>query len=125
MDREVSRMTVPRRVVLCADDFALTAGVSRGILELARRGLISATSVMSNMDGWPALAGHLMDVKDRIGVGLHLNLTTGAPLGPMPGLAPDRRFPALKHLMLAAFQRRLDAGELRDEIERQTAGFPP
>jgi predicted glycoside hydrolase/deacetylase ChbG (UPF0249 family) len=123
MDREVSRMTLPRRVVLCADDFALTEGVSRGILELARRGLISATNVMSNMEGWPALAADLKGVKDRIGVGLHLNLTTGAPLGPMPGIAPERRLPALKHLMLAAFRHRLDAGELREEIERQVTAF--
>jgi chitin disaccharide deacetylase len=123
MHSESSPSPSKRRVVLCADDYALTEGVSRGILELAGQGRITATSVMSNMAGWPALAPGLRAAGDRIAVGLHLNLTTGAPLGPMPGLAPHGRFPALGGLLLDAFRRRLRSKELREEIERQLAAF--
>ena len=38
--------------------------------------------------GWPGIAPALSGVRGRIGIGLHLNLTFGAPLGPCPSLAP-------------------------------------
>jgi len=112
-----------KKVVLCADDYALTEGVSRGILELAERGRISATSAMTNMADWPRLAPALRPFVGRIGVGLHLNLTTAAPLGPMPALAPGGSFPALEDLLQRAFTGRLRAEEVRAEIERQLDAF--
>ena len=36
----------------------------------------------------------------RIGIGLHLNLTVGAPIGPMPIVAPAGHFPALRELLV-------------------------
>ena len=41
-----------RSVILCADDFGLADGVSRGIVELAWKGRLSATGAMTNMPGW-------------------------------------------------------------------------
>lgn len=116
-------MTMSHRVVLCADDYALTEGVSRGILELARHGRISATSVMTNCAPWPDLAPDLKALEDRVGVGLHLNLTTGAPLGPLPTLAPAGRLPPLTELLWGALSSRISAGEIRSEIERQLDRF--
>jgi predicted glycoside hydrolase/deacetylase ChbG (UPF0249 family) len=116
-------MASPRNVVLCADDYGLTEGVSRGILELAETGRISATSAMSNMPAWPRLARELQPLATRIGVGLHLNLTTGSPLGAMPGLAPAGTFPRLEDLIGRAFTGRLPMGEVRGEIERQLDAF--
>jgi chitin disaccharide deacetylase len=109
--------------VLCADDFGLTEGVSRGILELARQGRISATSAMTNCEPWPDLAPALAALGDRIGVGLHLNLTTGAPLGSMPVLAPAGRLPPLTQLLRGAVLGRIPQGEVRAEIERQLDAF--
>ena len=40
-----------RNVILCADDFGLADGVSRGIVELAEMGRLSATGAMTNMPG--------------------------------------------------------------------------
>jgi predicted glycoside hydrolase/deacetylase ChbG (UPF0249 family) len=111
------------RVVLCADDYALTAGVSRGILDLAERGRISATGAMTTMPEWPRLAPALRGLADRIGVGLHLNFTTAAPLGPLPGLAPSGAFPPLGELLQRAFLGRLPAVEVRAEIDRQLDAF--
>ena len=111
------------KLVLCADDFALSRGVSRGILELAETGRISATSAMTNMPEWPRLAPALRAFADRIGIGLHLNLTIGAPLGPMPSLAPHGRFPTLEDLLQRTFTGRAPAGEVLAEIERQLDAF--
>lgn len=108
-----------RPVVLCADDYGMSEGVSRGIAELAETGRISATSVMANGQAWPAAASRLRPLAGRIGIGLHLNLTWGAPLGAMPGLAPDGALPALRELLGRAFAGRLNRREIEDEIARQ------
>jgi predicted glycoside hydrolase/deacetylase ChbG (UPF0249 family) len=116
-------MTMPHSVVLCADDFGLTDGVSRGILELAETGRLSATGAMTNMPGWRRSALALRAFSGRIGVGLHLNLTTGKPLGSMPGLAPGGGLPPLRGLLAKALSGRLPAGEVGAEIARQIDAF--
>ena len=112
-----------RQVVLCADDFALTEGVSRAILGLARVGRLSATSAMTSRPWWPRLAPALRECDGRLGVGLHLNLTLGAPLGAMPRLAPNGALPSLSTVMRIALLGRLPRGEIGKEIERQLAAF--
>jgi predicted glycoside hydrolase/deacetylase ChbG (UPF0249 family) len=112
-----------RRVVLCADDFGLTEGTSRGILDLAALGRISATSVMANMPDWPRLAPDLRKAGGWVAVGLHLNLTTGSPLGAMPGLAPGGAFPSLGRLVRSAFARGFPAAEVHGEVVRQLDAF--
>ena len=110
-------MVSKRSVVLCADDFGLADGVSRGIAELAEMGRLSATGAMTNMPGWRRAAPSLKSLRDRIAVGLHLNLTTGSPLSPMPGLAPSGMFPPLKDLLPKALKRQLPAAEITEEAE--------
>jgi chitin disaccharide deacetylase len=112
-----------RSVILCADDFGLADGVSRGIVELAEMGRLSATGAMTNMPGWRRAARSLMPLRDRIAVGLHLNFTAGSPLGPMPRLAPSGRFPDLKDLLPKALKRQLPGGEIAQEISRQIEAF--
>jgi chitin disaccharide deacetylase len=112
-----------RSVILCADDFGLADGVSRGIVELAEMGRLSATGAMTNMPGWRRAARSLMPLRDRIAVGLHLNFTAGSPLGPVPRLAPSGRFPDLKDLLPKALKRQLPGGEIAQEISRQIEAF--
>lgn len=115
-------MPPPRRVVLCADDFGISDAVSTGILALLREGRLSATSVMVNGLG---TAGPLAALRalPGIGVGLHLNLTAAAPLGPMPRLAPEGTLPPLPRLIRTALAGRLPGGEIRAEIARQLDAF--
>ncbi|EIM25525.1 ChbG/HpnK family deacetylase [Microvirga lotononidis] len=112
-----------RSVILCADDFGIADGVSRGIVELAGMGRLSATGAMTNMPGWRRAAASLTPLRDRMAVGLHLNLTTGSPLGPMLLLAPSGGFPSLKELLPKALKRRLPAAEIAAEIGRQLDAF--
>ncbi|MGF3025478.1 ChbG/HpnK family deacetylase [Methylobacterium aquaticum] len=112
-----------RPVVLCADDYGLSPGVSRGILALARRQRISATGSMTNIPAFREAAPALREMRGTVGLGLHLTLTAGPPLGPLPRLAPTGRLPPLGRLLRLALSGRLPAAEVRPEIERQLDAF--
>ena len=114
---------MPHPVILCADDYALSPGVSQGILELIGRGRLSATGCMTVSPFWPDLAPRLHPWADQVDVGLHLTLTDHPPLGPMPRLAPGGRLPPLGTLLRLALARRLDAGEIAAEVARQIGRF--
>lgn len=110
-------------VILCADDYALSAGVSEAIRELAEQERLSATSAIVTLDRWPEDARRLRAVRDRISLGLHINLTLGAPLGSIPSLAPDGRLPGLGSLLARALSRRIDRDEIAAEVTRQLVRF--
>jgi predicted glycoside hydrolase/deacetylase ChbG (UPF0249 family) len=110
-------------IILCADDYALTDGISRAIGELAAAQRLSATSVLVTSAHWPAGAPRMCAHRGHLSVGLHLNLTLGAPLGPMPRLAPDGNFPGLRGLMARALLGLLDQKEIAAEIGRQLDRF--
>lgn len=118
-------------VILCADDYAMTAGVSRGILELARARRLSATSALVTLERWADDAKPVAGVRDCIAVGLHIDLTLGTPLGPMPSLAPEARFPSLRQILMRALAGRINREEIAAEVTRQldrfeaATGFPP
>lgn len=112
-----------RPIMLCADDFALSEGVSRAITDLAHRGRLSATSCMTCSPLWPHLAAELDAVAGRCAIGLHLTLTDQPPLGRLPGLAPDGRLPGVGRLMAMAHAGRLDMSGVRDEVRRQWDAF--
>ena len=112
-----------KTVVLCADDFAMNAGISRGILELAAAGRLSATSVMTNAPAWRDVASDLRQADGRIGCGLHVNLSAGKPLGPMPGYAPSGLFPDVGRIIRSALLRTLPLAEIEGEIARQIDAF--
>jgi chitin disaccharide deacetylase len=62
-------------VVLCADEFGLTEGVSHGILDLVGMERISAVSVLSKGAAWARIGPELAGCKPGIGIGLHLDIT--------------------------------------------------
>lgn len=109
--------------MLCADDYALSPGVSRGIIEALAAGRLSATCAMTNRPSWLAAARELRAFDGRADLGLHLNLTAGAPLGAMPSFAPEGRFPSLPSVILTALRGGLPEAEIRAEIARQIDAF--
>lgn len=110
-------------VVLCADDFALSPGVSQAIITLLEGERLSATSCMTLTTGWPHLAPLLRSLTHRVDLGLHLTLTALNPLGAMPHLAPKGHLPQLSTLMRLAFTGQLDAIEIAAELRRQLGAF--
>jgi chitin disaccharide deacetylase len=113
---------VPPRV-LNADDYAMSAGVSRAIEILAQAKKISATSAFTTLPRWREDAPRIRDLRGHIAVGLHLNLTVGPPSGPFASLAPSGTFADLGYVVRASVLRRIDKGQVRDEIRRQLDAF--
>jgi predicted glycoside hydrolase/deacetylase ChbG (UPF0249 family) len=111
------------RFTLCADDFAISPAVSRGIFEALEAGRLSATSAMSNRPHWRWAARELAQFGARAEVGLHLNLTLGSPLSAMPHLAPGGELPTHRKFIQAALLRKLPEAELRREIASQLDAF--
>ena len=111
------------RFALCADDYAMTSGVSAGILEALDAGALSATSVMSTSDLWPDTAPALKAYAAKADIGLHLNLTLGAPLGPMPSFAPRGVLPGIGQILRLSHGKAMPLGEIAAEIDRQLDRF--
>ncbi len=115
------------RLIVNADDYGRTPGVSRGIREAHRRGIVSSTTAMMNMAGVEeALRRAQHDCPD-LGLGVHLVLTVGSPLRPaaqVPTLvgadAAFRRPPQLA-LALSALDASEVAAEWRAQVERFVA----
>jgi predicted glycoside hydrolase/deacetylase ChbG (UPF0249 family) len=109
----------------------MTPGISAGIEELAEVGRLSATSALVTTPHWAAHARRLLPFRSRLAIGLHLNLTLGSPLGPMPDLAPAGALPGLKALLGKALAGRVPYHEVVNEICRQLErfeselGYPP
>lgn len=117
------RRLIPGPVILTADDYGIAAGVTRGILELAEARRISATSAIVTLPRWPEDASKLAAVREKISIGLHLNLTLGKPLGAMQRLAPDGILPPVGTLAKRAVRRDIDPAEVRAEVLRQLEAF--
>ncbi len=109
--------------ILCADDFAMTDGVSRAILDLLAARRLSATGAMTNRPGWNGWARELASHAPHADMGVHLNLTCAVPLGPMPGLCPDGAFPSLSAVIRAALVSASARAEMSGEIARQLDAF--
>jgi hypothetical protein len=113
----------PVPFILIADDYALTDGVSRAIVELLNKGRLSGTSAMTNQSGWPMLAPMLHPFRGTRELGLHVTLTLGAPLGDMPYLAPHGVLPPLRRILVQSLAGGLVRAELEVEILRQIDAF--
>jgi predicted glycoside hydrolase/deacetylase ChbG (UPF0249 family) len=69
---------VRRRLIVNADDFGLTRGVSAGILAARRHGIVTSTTVLVTAD---IDTNQLAEARAAgLGIGLHVNLTLGRPL---------------------------------------------
>lgn len=116
-------MPALRGFVLCADDYAMTPGVSRGILALLEAGRITATGAMTNRPHWREAARELRPFAGRADLGLHLNLTCGQTLTEGRGFAPGRALPKLGPLLARGLAGLLPQAPLEAEIAAQIEAF--
>ena len=111
-----------RTLMLCADDFGQSPGISQGIAQLAHAGRLSATACLTNGAHWQAQSPSLRALPQAVQRGLHFNLTEGAPLSPeLERVWPV--FPPLPKLILQAHLGRLPQAAIAAEFEAQRAAF--
>jgi hopanoid biosynthesis associated protein HpnK len=110
------------RLIINADDFGLTSGVNRAIVELHHAGVLTSTTLMARA-GATHEAIRLAHATPTLGVGCHVVLVDGRPVLPpqdVPSLVEKQtgRFP----VSLTAFGARLFTGRIRPaEIEAEAA----
>lgn len=117
-------------LIINADDFGFSPGVTDGILRSHREGLLTSTTLMTNMpdrDRAIDLAGQT----PTLGVGIHLNLIQGKPLTPCKRLLNSasefkRSLPKLFLALRSSDARKQAADELRAQIQyAQNRGLSP
>ncbi|HEU4370531.1 MAG TPA: ChbG/HpnK family deacetylase [Methylomirabilota bacterium] len=107
-----------RALIVNADDFGLTRGVSAGILAAHRHGVVTSATVLVTAD---LDRRQLAAARDSgLGLGLHVNLTLGAPLTRARSLVDGSgRFVRDPRRAAAG----ADAREVRAEVEAQLERF--
>lgn len=110
-----------RRLIVNADDFGLTSGVNRAVLEAHQNGIVTSTTLMACGAKFAEAAGLVVQAP-RLSVGCHVVLIDGTPaLDPsrIPSLtaAPSRaKFrDSLKPFAFLAACRKLDPGQIEAE----------
>jgi predicted glycoside hydrolase/deacetylase ChbG (UPF0249 family) len=131
-----------RRLIVNADDFGLTAGINRAIVEAHQHGIVTSATLMANsqaFDEAAALARSLTRNAGHFSVGCHVVLLDGKPVLPPEqvssllhsGAHNGCRLRAdLSGFALASFRGKLDPEEVEAEgaaqIQRlQAAGVEP
>jgi len=114
----------PAFLIINADDYGYFASVSRGIIDGARDGLITATGIMANGPCFEERVDWLGNVAE-LDAGVHLNITYGRPLTARMKAMMHRwngDFPGKFQMTLAILRRQIGVadvlGEWRAQIER-------
>ncbi|MEO7555425.1 MAG: ChbG/HpnK family deacetylase, partial [Acidimicrobiales bacterium] len=113
-----------RLLIVNADDYGLTEGVSRAVLRAHREGVVTSTSALVLGPAFVATASWLDDVPE-LGVGAHL-----AIVGEDPPLLSAREIPSLvdkrgrlrlswRQLLPRAALGRVDAADVEREMAAQ------
>ncbi len=113
-----------RRLIVNADDFGLTAGVNRAIVEAHTNGIVTSSTLMASGQAFDD-AVRLAKTVPQLSVGCHVVLIDGEPLldaKRLPSItsASGVRFrDGLKSFAIRALAGRLDPGEIEAEASAQ------
>lgn len=114
-----------RRLIINADDFGLTSGVNRAILEAHQHGVVTSATLMAGGRAF-AEAVKLAQCAPQLNVGCHVVLADGEPLLPpeqVPTLLAGNGGPRFRsgigELASAALRGRMDAAQVEAEATAQ------
>jgi hopanoid biosynthesis associated protein HpnK len=113
-----------RRLIINADDFGLTGGVNRAIIECHQAGSVTSTTLMANSGNFKS-AVDLAHTHPSLGVGCHVMLVDGQPLLPAEKvrslLAPDEKVfrSSAAAFARAAVRKQVRAEEIAFEASAQ------
>ena len=116
-----------RRLIINADDFGMTEGVNRAIVESHRIGIVTSATLMANESATAEAIG-LASQLQSLTVGCHVVLVDGRPLSAsqqIPSLLSSRngavqRFRSgIAHLAFAALSRKIQTADVQREAGAQ------
>ena len=112
-----------KNLIVNADDLGWTDGVNRGILDAFRRGIVTSTSLLANGAAFDE-AVKAVKSAPRLGIGVHLNLSDGAPVADAETvttlLNDDGMFAGgPEHLLMKRARRGLILDEVEEEWDAQ------
>jgi predicted glycoside hydrolase/deacetylase ChbG (UPF0249 family) len=113
-----------KRLIINADDYGRSPGVSRGILQAHREGIVTSTTVMVNQ---PDVETQLAEALacPKLGIGLHLVFSAWRPTLPpeeIPSLVDSNGFFLSQH-DLWAHAEEISIAQLRAEFRTQMKRF--
>ena len=113
-----------RRLIVNADDFGLTSGVNRAILEAHHSGIVTSATLMANSTAFPQ-AVQLAQSAPQLAVGCHVVLVDGKPLSPASQVSSllengnAQLHHSLARFAILAWRNRLDACQVENEVTAQ------
>jgi len=119
-----------KRLIVNADDFGLTGGVNRAILECHERGIVTSTTLMANSDEFQDAVASAKRIDSQatdpaLGIGCHVVLADGRPVLP-PSQVPSLLVPgtglfyrSIQQLAKHALGNRFRAEEIEAEAIAQ------
>lgn len=110
-----------RRLIVNADDFGLTSGVNRAIIEGNQLGIVTSATLMANAKATES-AIELSKAQLGLKIGCHVVLIDGVPLtANLQSLTENsQRFrTSLKQFAMAAIRKQISAEEVQREVEAQ------
>jgi predicted glycoside hydrolase/deacetylase ChbG (UPF0249 family) len=112
-------------LIVNADDYGRTPGISAGIRQAHLQGIVSTTTAMVNIPGAVDQLQLAMDECSELGIGVHLNLTIGPPCAPIeeiPSLL-DSRGHFLSRSTLMQSPDRIEPSHAEIEFHSQIHAF--
>jgi predicted glycoside hydrolase/deacetylase ChbG (UPF0249 family) len=114
------------QLIVTADDFNLSEGVSRGILDAHQHGIVTETSVMVNLGDLQQAVAMLAGAP-RLALGLHLNITRGRPVAPPSAvtelLGADGQFCGSPQALPVRLRSVAVRAEFRAQVDAFVRGF--
>src|SRR5208283_3177132 len=116
-----------RKLIVNADDFGLTAGVNRGIVEAHNGGVVSSATLMANGSAFEDAVAAARSAPN-LSVGCHVVLVDGTPVSPPDAVntllairsaRPDRFYSNLSAFAARAMLGGFDRDQLVAEITAQ------
>jgi predicted glycoside hydrolase/deacetylase ChbG (UPF0249 family) len=112
-----------RKLIINADDFGMSTGINRGIMEAVAAGSVTSASLMVGMPGFDDAVSLARQAGDVLGVGVHLTLTVGRPLTRAATLvdASTGEFVSPRTLLRRALSGHIRPTDVFDECAAQIA----
>jgi chitin disaccharide deacetylase len=117
----ITDISEPRYLIVTADDLCMSEGITEGIIEAYRNGIVTTTSALMNYPGARETLIRVNVENPALPIGIHLNITTGRPVLPteeIPSLVDRNGYFHHSHKIIKHLSN-ISIDELRSEVNAQ------